>query len=56
MSTVMVYDTNIGAIREVPRTEAVAGMLRYARTLGPGTAACGEVEQQALELAGRRSA
>lgn len=47
---VQVWDVNTDEIREVPLTEAAAGMIRYARTLGPGTPACGEVERQALEL------
>ena len=35
---------------EVTTAEAAAGMMRYARTLGPGSAACGEWERRALEL------
>lgn len=52
MSTVMVYDVEHETMREVPAAEAMQGMLRYAATLGAGTAARGEIERQALELAG----
>jgi hypothetical protein len=45
-----VWDTGSDQVIEVTRGEAVAGMLRYARTLGPGTPACGELERQALSL------
>lgn len=48
--TVMVYDVDSDAMRELPIAEAAAGMARYARSLGPGSAACGEVERQALEM------
>jgi hypothetical protein len=41
---------NSDTIIEVTAQEAAAGMVRYARTLGPGTAACGEVERRALAL------
>lgn len=51
---VMVYDVEHDAPREVPVAEAMQGMLRYAATLGAGTAARAEVERQALELAGPR--
>lgn len=48
----MVYDvTNPDAPGfYVSAEEAARGMIRYARSLGPGTAACGEVERQALAL------
>jgi hypothetical protein len=48
---VTVYDVATDRVRAVPRSEAVAGVARYARSLGPGTAACGEWERQAAELA-----
>lgn len=48
--TVMVYCEETDQILEVTPAEAAAGMLRYARSLGPGSAACGEVERQALEM------
>ena len=48
--TVQVWDVRTDAVTEVTVQEAAAGMIRYARSLGPGTAACGEVERQALEL------
>ena len=47
---VQVWDVGTDAVTEVTVTEAAAGMIRYARSLGPGTPACGEVERQALEL------
>ena len=47
---VQVWDQSTDTIIEVTASEAAAGMIRYARSLGPGTAACGEVERQALEL------
>jgi hypothetical protein len=50
MSTVMVYDVETGTMREVPSKEAAAGVLRYARTLGAGSAACGEFQLKALRL------
>jgi hypothetical protein len=34
----------------VTRAEAAAGLVRFARSLGPGTAACGEGERQALAV------
>jgi hypothetical protein len=48
---VQVWDVAADTALEVPRAEAVAGMIRYARSLGPGSPACGEAERQALELA-----
>ena len=46
-------DDGTGDPRLVTVPEAVAGMLAYARTLGPGTPACGQQEQNALALARR---
>ena len=36
---------------EVTRSEAAAGMVRYARSLGAGTPACGEWERRAMDIA-----
>jgi hypothetical protein len=47
---IMVWDVRDGEAREVSREEAAAGMVRFARSLGPGTPACGAWEQRALEL------
>lgn len=47
---VPVYDVDNDCVIFVPPAEAAAGMIRYARSLGPGTAACGEIERQALAL------
>jgi hypothetical protein len=48
---VQVWDVSTDTVIEVTAAEAAAGMVRYARReLGAGTAACGEVERQALEL------
>ena len=47
---VQVWDAGTDTATEVTVQEAAAGMIRYARSLGPGTAACGEVERQALAL------
>jgi hypothetical protein len=47
---VQVYDVARDQVIEVTRTEAATGMLRYARTLGTGSPACGEYERQAMEL------
>jgi hypothetical protein len=46
----VVYDVENDCARVVSREEAAAGLVRYARTLGAGTAACGEFERQALAL------
>ena len=43
-------DSGTDEVLQVTAQEAAAGMIRYARSLGPGTPACGEVERQALEL------
>lgn len=48
--TVQVYDADNDRVITLTRAEAAAGMVRHARTLGSGTAACGEVERQAVEL------
>jgi hypothetical protein len=46
----VVFDTETEEPRVVTFAEASAGMLRYARTLGPGSPACGEFERRALAL------
>lgn len=46
----LVWDADSNTIIEVSRAEAAAGMVRYARSLGPGTPACGEYERRALEV------
>lgn len=46
----VVWDVDADCSRTVSREEAAAGMLRYARTLGPGSPACGEAERRALAL------
>jgi hypothetical protein len=43
-----VYDPATGSAIYVTEAEARAGMIRYARSLGAGTPACGEVERQAI--------
>lgn len=48
---VPVYDLDAGETIYVPLAEARAGMVRYARSLGPGTPACGVWEERALKLA-----
>ena len=48
---VLVYDEQADEIREVTRKEAAAGLMRFARSLGPGTPACGEWERKALAMA-----
>ena len=49
--TVLVWDIDTDETREVTPAEAAAGLVRYARReLGPGTAACGEAERQAMQL------
>jgi len=50
MDEIQVYNVDTGEVITVSRKEAAAGIVRYARTLGPGTPACGEVERLALEL------
>lgn len=52
MNTMMVYDVTNDRMIEVSVTEAQAGMIRYARSLGPGSPACGVWERRALELTG----
>jgi hypothetical protein len=49
---VWVWDAAAEEGRVVTIAEAAEGMTRYARSLGPGTPACGEVERQTLELTG----
>lgn len=48
---VIVYDVHSGRAIEVPAAEAMAGLIRFARSLGPGTPACAVLEQRAIELA-----
>jgi hypothetical protein len=48
---VLVYNESAGEMREVTRAEAAAGMMRFARSLGPGTPACGVWERKALAMA-----
>lgn len=47
----LVYDEENDEVIRVSRAEAAAGMLRFARSLGPGTPACAVWEQRALEIA-----
>ena len=49
-AAILVYDTGTGEVRSVPVREAAAGLLRYARSPGRGTAACGEVVREAVQL------
>lgn len=46
----LVWDVDREQMTEVTTAEAAAGMMRYAQTLGRGSAACGEWERRALEL------
>lgn len=48
--TVLVYDEANDQVIEVTRQEAAAGLMRFARSLGPGTPACGEWERRALAM------
>ena len=48
--TVAVYDVETGRGMDVPRAEAAAGHLRYARSLGAGSPAAGVGEQRALAV------
>jgi hypothetical protein len=52
MSTdmVLVYDEANDRVIEVTRQEAAAGLMRFARSLGPGTPACGEWERKAIAM------
>ena len=50
MTGVWVWGVEHDAMIEVTRAEAAAGVQRYARSLGAGTAACGVWEQRAVEL------
>jgi hypothetical protein len=47
---ITVWDVENERMTEVPIAEAATGMIRYARSLGPGTPACGVYEQRAVEL------
>ena len=47
---ISVVDAETGELHAVSRAEAAAGMVRYGRTLGPGTPACGVWERRALAL------
>lgn len=47
---VAVWDVEAGETAWVTRAEAAAGMVRYARSLGPGSPACGEAERRALAM------
>ena len=46
----IVWNVDTDELVEVTVAGAAAGMIRYARSLGPGSPACGEVERQALAL------
>ena len=46
--TVRVWDVQRQCMTEVTEAEARAGLARYARTLGPGSAACGAYEARAV--------
>lgn len=46
----LVWDVDREQMTEVTKAEATAGLMRYARTLGPGSAGCGEWERRAVEL------
>jgi hypothetical protein len=48
---VAVYDVQSDAAKMVSRAEAAAGVMRYARSLGAGSPACGEAERRALQIA-----
>ncbi len=48
---IMVYDIDKGEMIEVSQAEAAAGLLRFGRRLGSGSAAGGIWEQRAIELA-----
>lgn len=49
-ATITVWDVENDCSIEVTVDEARAGMVRFARSLGPGTPACGEWERKALAL------
>lgn len=49
---IVVWDEAADLPRVVTIEEAAQGLIRYARSLGMGSPACGEVERQALELMG----
>lgn len=48
--TVEVYSVERDEIITVSRQEAAAGIMRYARSLGAGTPACGVYEERALKI------
>ncbi len=48
--TMQVYDVASDTLIEVTVAEAAAGLVRYARTLGPGTPVCGGYEERAVAL------
>jgi hypothetical protein len=48
---ITVWDAGSDTVIEVTVAEAAAGLVRYARSLGPGTPACAEFERRAIELA-----
>jgi hypothetical protein len=50
MSAMQVYDVVTGKLVTVTVAEAQAGLIRYARSLGPGTPACAEWERKAIEF------
>jgi hypothetical protein len=47
----MVYDVESDSMIEVTVADQVAGMIDFARSLGPGTPACAVWERRAIELA-----
>lgn len=47
---VIVWNAETDESLVVTREQAAAGIMAYARSLGPGTPACGEFERKALEL------
>ena len=47
---ILVEDVETSQVGLVTRKEAAAGMIRYARSLGPGTPACAEWERRAIEI------
>jgi hypothetical protein len=47
---IKVWDVGTDQVKEVPVSEAAAGLVRYARSLGPGTPAAGAWERRAIAL------
>jgi hypothetical protein len=47
---IAVWDADSDTVIAVTVAEAAAGLVRYARRLGPGTPACGVYEARAIEL------